>query len=343
MSLPVTQKLNDLKERLVGVPLVSLLGALMGGADSFRAFGKALLISFFITISLWHLVRLLVIRIRVKYPGIQNTRQRIIHQGLVTILVSGTFMILFCYAYTWIRLHQLPSPKTIWLNTITGLLITLLVSTIYEAAYFFGEWKKSIVESEQLKRRQLFSQFETLKSQINPHFLFNSLNTLIALIEENSQQAVQFVQQLSQVYRYVLLSREKNTVSLHDELEFIRAYIHLLQIRFGENFQVNIAITENFLNHQLPPLSLQLLIENVIKHNIISANQPLTLTIRTDDDQVLIIENAIQKKQHVEPSSGFGLNTIAEQYRLLDYREIRIEKTENLFRVILPLTERSVV
>jgi hypothetical protein len=334
-------QIQDQKARLIGIPIVALISTVATRSTTPFEYTRILIVSLLVTFVIWQSVRCMIIAARKKYPGLQHIRQRILVLGSCVILFTSFILVIYSYTYTWFFSHKILPVKVMWINLSTGLLITLLICTIYECVYFFGEWRKTIVISERLKQQQIISQFETLKSQIKPHFLFNSLNTLTVLIEENPTQAVQFVQQLSQVYRYILIFRDKKVVSLQEELEFIRAYLFLLQIRFGKHLRVKISINEKFLDYQLPPLSLQLLVENAIKHNIVSSRHPLDLIISTSDDQKLIIQNTVQKKQTVEPSSGFGLNTIAEQYLLLGKQQIHTEETSTIFKVVLPLIASS--
>ncbi|MCU0435937.1 MAG: histidine kinase [Bacteroidia bacterium] len=333
------ESIKDLRERIIGIPLVGVLGMLMSRGGSMVSYLESLLLSLFFTFSLWHLMRYLVIRLRTKFPGLSNTRKRILYQLGIGIPVTILFMSGFCVNYGLFKYgSQLPM-KPIIINTIVGLVITLFISTIYECAYFFKQWKQSLLEAQELKRQNIISQFETLKSQVNPHFLFNSLNTLTVLIEENQTQAVHFVQQLSQVYRYVLQAREKNTVALAEELDFIRAYLYLLQIRFGDHLKTEIETDAQTAQLHIPPLALQLLVENAIKHNVISAAQPLRLSISTNSSGELTVKNVLQKKNTPETPGGFGLSSIMQRYHLLGAKPVRIMQEEGFFSVVLPLLQ----
>jgi two-component system, LytTR family, sensor kinase len=333
------ETINDLRERIIGIPLVGVLGMLMSRGGNMVTYLESLLLSMFFTFTLWHLMRYLVIRLRTKFPGLSNTRKRILFQLAIGIPVTIVFMSGFCINYGLFKYGaQLPI-KPIITNTIVGLVITVFISTIYECAYFFKQWKLSLLEAQELKRQNILSQFETLKSQVNPHFLFNSLNTLTALIEEAPPQAVQFVQQLSQVYRYVLQAREKNTVALSEELDFIRAYLYLQQIRFGDHLKAEIQTDLQTEQLHLPPLALQLLVENAIKHNVISSAQPLRLIISSDASGELTVKNVLQKKSTPEIPGGFGLSSISQRYLLLGAKPVRINQDHEFFSVVLPLLQ----
>ncbi len=214
--------------------------------------------------------------------------------------------------------------------------ITLLVNSIFVAMEFFQFWKKSLIEKEQLKRDSISAEFETLKNQINPHFLFNSLNTLSSLIEENPKTANEFVQKLSSVYRYVLTLKDKETVKLSEELTFIQSYVFLNQIRFGDNLLVKINIDEKYFERKIVTLSIQMLIENAIKHNIISNQKPLAIEIFVKDEKVFVVNN-LQTKKTFGESNGIGLNNIVNRYNFLSQERVEIVNNGILFSVGIPL------
>lgn len=219
---------------------------------------------------------------------------------------------------------------------IVSVVITLLVNSVYISIELFNHWRKTLTEKEEFKRTSLSAEFEALKNQVNPHFLFNSLNTLSSLIDENPKQANEFVQKLASVYRYVLTHRDKETVLLHEEIDFIKSYIFLNQIRFGTNLNSIIDVNTNCLNKQIPTLTVQMLIENAIKHNIISAQKPLHISI-TCNHEYLKVENNLQSKLTSSESNEIGLNNIIERYKYLTEKEVIISKTETKFEVSVPL------
>jgi len=203
--------------------------------------------------------------------------------------------------------------------------------------HLFNLLKKSIAEKEQLEKANVQSQLEILKNQIKPHFLFNSLNTLATLIPEDSEQSVKYVESLAKVYRYILEIKDKKLISLHEELDCIQAYLFMLQIRFGDNLKVH--INENGLDHHhhIVPLSLQLLIENAMKHNIISNKKPLFIDIERGKNSNLIISNNLQKKEQMMPSTGIGLDNINKRYQMISHKEIDVIVTDSKFSVSIPL------
>lgn len=189
---------------------------------------------------------------------------------------------------------------------------------------------------EKLKQESIRSQYEALKSQINPHFLFNSFNTLAAFIEENPRQAVEYVEKLSDFYRVALAHREKDKISLEEELRMIRDFGYLLEKRFGRNFTLEIDVPQP-QGYFVAPLALQILVENAIKHNIVSKARPLKVRIEIQSDDSLLVVNSLQKKLTAESSTGFGLMGIIKRYALLTSRPVVVEETSDEFRVRIPL------
>jgi LytS/YehU family sensor histidine kinase len=222
-------------------------------------------------------------------------------------------------------------------TTLLAVLLGAGINSMYEMAFFWALLKEKIKETERLRSENIQSQFEVLKNQVNPHFLFNSLNTLITIIPENPPLAVQFAEKLSSVYRYILQNKDKELVSLQTELDFAKAYIFMLKIRFGENFQVNIQIPDKYLQNAIPPLTLQMLIENAIKHNIVSTEKPLILEMYVEKGDVLLVRNNFQKKKVGEQSTHLGLANIKNRYKYLTDKHVDVIATQVIFEVALPL------
>ena len=219
-----------------------------------------------------------------------------------------------------------------------ALFCTLTVEAIYEIFYFNNELKKSIEEKEMLKRESLHAQLNALRTQVNPHFLFNNLNTLVAIIPENPQQAIDFVQQLSKVYRHILEVKDEQSILLKDELDVMKAYAFLLKTRFGNNLAINIAIPDEKLTKKIVPLSLQILMENAIKHNIVSAEKPLHISVFAENGS-LVVSNNLQVKNQVNECTGIGLDNIRNRYKLLSEKTITVIENSTNFTVSIPLIE----
>lgn len=221
-------------------------------------------------------------------------------------------------------------------NTVMPIMVALMIITIFISRSWLFEWRNAAIEAEQLKSEKLASQNQFLKDQLNPHFLFNSLNVLSNLVYESADRSAEFIQQLSKIYRYVLDVQQEQLVSLKRELDFAEHYLSLQKIRFENSLEYFIDVREN-QNLFLPPLSLQLLLENAIKHNIASREKPLKIMIQQENES-LIVRNVLQPKISLERSEkGIGLENITKRYALLSDKSPSIQKTASEFIVTLPL------
>jgi len=218
---------------------------------------------------------------------------------------------------------------TFWFIALAVILLTAAL------VFFLRLREKRIMMASRLKREKIESQFEALKSQINPHFLFNSFNTLVAIIEENPDNAVSYVERLSDFYRSILQYRNKTVIPLEEEITVVRNYFYLLKERFGSNLKLAISVNEK--EAYIPPLSLQLLVENAIKHNIVSSYRPLLISIQQEDSGHLTVKNTLQPKRVKSRSTSFGLSSIMARYALLSDRKVSVRQTKQEFIVRLPL------
>jgi sensor histidine kinase YesM len=220
---------------------------------------------------------------------------------------------------------------------IPSLIITFFISLIMHSREFLIQWRKSAVDAERLKKESVAAQYESLKSQVNPHFLFNSLNALTNLVYEDQDKAAKFIKQLSEVYRYVLDTREKEVVPIQEELRFLESYFFLQKIRFGENLKIENQL--NGISSMIAPLALQLLVENAIKHNVVSADDPLTIKLFQDQNSI-VVENSLKKKiTLMEDSNGMGIDNIKKRYQYLANKEVIVAETAEKFIVKLPIIE----
>ena len=232
-----------------------------------------------------------------------------------------------------------PSLQNVIVTSVGYLLLSAIYIGIYEAAYYMTALGKSLKMQEQLKRQNVESQLEILKNQVKPHFLFNSLNTLTSLIPDDPDLAVDYVQKLSKVYRYILEIKDKKLIPLQEELDCIKAYLFMLSIRFGENLRTEIDETDLNFNDHIVPLSLQLLVENAVKHNIISSKKPLTIKIHKGKNDSLMVCNNLQRKSQTMPSTKTGLDNIKSRYKILANKEVEVIVTDKDFTVTLPLVK----
>jgi LytS/YehU family sensor histidine kinase len=221
---------------------------------------------------------------------------------------------------------------------LVAILMTFLLITIYESFYLFHRLSETALETERYKKESIEAQYQNLTSRLNPHFLFNSLNTLTTIVEEDSKKAVSYIQELSVVYRYVLNSHKSTWTDLPSELKFTQSYVTLLKMRFEEDLQILLDICEKHMGFCILPLTIQLLIENAVKHNEISSKHPLHINIYCQDEFVIVSNNK-QKRMILPSSTKVGLHNINERYKFLVNKEIIIEDAEASFTVKVPLVK----
>lgn len=294
-----------------------------------------------ISFVLWFGNAFLVDILNYNFSWFEQAKQR------VTLGIVGSILYtIVAFEVTQILLmrwfYDVPVAETIagisFRRLILPITITALITMMAHLVTFFNQWRKSELDKEIIKREHLASQFETLKSQVNPHFLFNSLNALTALVYKDQALAVQFIQQLSKVYRYVLDTQKKETVSLNTEIAALKSYIFLLKIRFSDNFVVNLDLPKTETQF-IAPLVLQMLVENAIKHNIVSKSKPLIIDVFIEKENI-IVKNNLQIKNNAAEPSGIGLTNIKARYQFLAQKEVEVEQSEAAFIVKIPLIEK---
>ncbi len=268
--------------------------------------------------------------------------------GEIVAVILGSFLITVVLSLTFSAIPTLCEPEThgsefIYRKMRDGLLrdlclmvIVILASQLMRLSY---NQRVIAVENEMLRTEHIRTRFEALKNQMDPHFLFNSLNTLQSLVDTDTDKAGEYIQQLSCVLRSSLQNKE--TITLEDEMKCVRAYCSMLQIRYGDNLDVVYRVDDKYRSYLVLPLSLQGLVENAVKHNVISAKQPLSVSIFTTDDDTIVVSNTIQQKIEDEQGSGIGLANLAERYRLKWNLDIVISDDANEFKVTLPLVKEN--
>jgi len=226
-------------------------------------------------------------------------------------------------------------------NYIVAMVITLIITLGIHAFYFYKAYQENKVKEQKVIAGTASAQFESLKNQIDPHFLFNSLNVLSSLIEENPDSAQKFTTSLSKIYRYVLEQKDKELVPVSEELAFAKTYMNLLKMRFENS--ITFEIPEDFITEEakVVPLSLQLLLENCIKHNVVSESKPLHIKIYIENNQ-LVVENNLQKKEVLSDRKGVGLQNIVNRYAILTQRKVLVEETEKTFKILLPILTKQI-
>ena len=331
-------KLKEIYLRWIGISVVALMLVFVVKDDQPGTFLEKYLISFVITAFYWNVAFQLFMYFRRRFPYIRQTPKRLaltVASLLAVILLGDAILCHF--------LNQKPidllftSPWDYFEYTPVTLSISMIVGSIYENVYFFEQWRNTIRVNEALKSQQIRTQFEVLQNQMSPHFLFNSLNALTTLISEDSKLAMAFTEKLSDVYRYILQNREKELVTLREELEFVKAYVFLQEMRYPENLNVDFRIDESFLNLHIAPLTLQMLIENAVKHNIISRSQPLDVEIYIENGKSIVVKNNLQKRNVIEKSTKTGLENIRKRYQYLGFHEIDVIQTAKNYFVAVPL------
>lgn len=277
----------------------------------------------------------LIFCLRRRLPGYENTMRRV----LLAVGLSVAFTVLTNFPLTWLTRATLEPNLAFWpayWKSLLGCLgFVVLATSLYESVFFFYEWRHTAQQAAGFERESAVARFEALKQQVDPHFLFNSLNTLAGLVGDN-EPAQEFLGSLASVYRYVLLSKEHATVPLSQEMAFVDNYLHLTAIRFGTAVQVAIDLPPDALRQHVPPLVVQLLVENALKHNAISEKTPLRLTIHAAGD-VLSIRNTLHHKTVLAQPTRQGLQNIVARYQFITDRPVFIAPSDGAFEVRLPL------
>lgn len=283
-----------------------------------------------------------------KLPWVDYPVARFLLQFSVQIVATIVFLYVYMHATLWLfgdnRKFSDLNALALRQSFVVSVLLSVMISVIYTGNFFLGQWKEAMLESSnlslkaaELKQIALEAELESLKMQLDPHFMFNNFSTLSALITEDQNAAQHFLENLSRVYRYMIVNVHKNIVSVDEELEFAKAYFYLIKIRLGENIKMQINLADEVLKKGIPPITLQLLLENAIKHNTASRAKPLMITIHEDEAENLVIENSLQRLSYNIPSTCTGLKNIESRYRLLSDQLPEITETTDLFIVRLPL------
>ncbi|MVM28550.1 hypothetical protein GO755_00800 [Spirosoma sp. HMF4905] len=298
-------------------------------------------------------------RVTARYPSLHQSSKRLVLLGCVFMVVTPMFVLGTLWGYThfhWFGYN--PHPGLLGRILVANVIANSISVGVFESLYSLTKWRENMLEKEQLKKANLQSQYESLKNQVNPHFLFNTLNSLSSLIDDEPQQAEKFVHEMANVYRYLLQTNrgpadhDGELTTLATELEFIKSYFHLLKTRYGAGIDLEVAVNEMDKTSQLPPLTLQMLVENAVKHNVIHANKPLLIEIKSAPGGYLLVRNNLQRKiirSDRKPvlSNKAGLSNIKAKYRLLAQHrsgssptfanDIFIEESSTHFTLLLPL------
>lgn len=276
------------------------------------------------------------------YEARHTLRRVVISMGIYVPLTAAINALFFgAMHYTGAFGYTFDATAFSW-ALIAGLMINIIATGFYEGLFLFDKWKASLVEAEELKKAHLQSQLDGLKSQVNPHFLFNSINSLSSLIHEDPDKAEEFLDEMSSVYRYLLHTNEEQLTPLGRELSFVRSYFHLLKTRYDKGIILHLDIDKKYESYLLPPLTLQLLIENAVKHNVILEQTPLRIRLWVNEQEQLVVQNNIQKKMIAIDSNKVGLANIKAKYQLLNQPDVVVKETAEDFVVTIPLIKEEV-
>lgn len=264
--------------------------------------------------------------------------------GFIASFVASLIVVFFMHIFEVVIFYDhtfkffLDNEKLI--DYLFPIIITFFVTLSLYAIHFYKAYQENKVKEQKIIAGTASAKYESLKNQIDPHFLFNSLNVLSSLIEENPENAQRFTTSLSKVYRYVLEQKDKDLVSIDEELSFAKTYMNLLKMRFEDSLTYEVPAENSDPEAKVVPLSLQLLLENTVKHNIVSETKPLHIKIFIENG-MLCIENNLQKKEVFGDRKGVGLQNIIDRYAIISKKKIKVEQTENQFIVKLPILKKQ--
>jgi two-component system, LytTR family, sensor kinase len=299
-------------------------------------------IQFIFLTFIWKLVEYLSNYLDKYVPFDKNVGKRIMLQLLLSILIIAPFFLTIIYFAKTI----LPPYATPQFLTLLGIIFVMFISLINFISYFkyfFIKWENSVlsnaaltVTAAELEKEKSMMRYHHLKNQVNPHFLFNTFSSLDGLVQSNPELASEFIRHMSKVYRYVLEHKENEVVSIETELNFIQHYISLLDIRYEDAIHIRVDISDAAKEKGIVMVTLQMLIDNAIKHNIVQTNMPLHIEI-WDEEDYLHIHNNKQLRRQIETSNGQGLKQLKELYAYLTGKPVKINETESAFEINLPL------
>lgn len=302
--------------------------------------GAVVLYAFIVSVSIFMINIRTINFLRRKIPWDKKYIKRITIEALFTNFNAGVIISIIATLFFLINPHFQSKKLSVLLfdNIIIAIFVNTIAVSILEGFYLFKQWKTSLIQAEKMKRENIQSQLEALKNQINPHFLFNSLNTIYSLIDPSPDKAKDYVTKFSKIYRYVLNVKDKIVVQLSEELDFMNSYYFLQKIRHEGNLTITVNVDAVKLNDFIPPLSLQMLVENAIKHNIISEKMPLKISITNNNDFV-IVKNNLQLKESMNESTKIGLKNLTLRYEHVSEIAPRFYISDNEYIAEIPLLD----
>lgn len=336
---PLNIKQFILSNILMGIIIVAIF--MHGAFDSYQKFLLGSVWAFIICITQWSgpVVINHIIDLRIKWIDRPVLRAIVGIVAMVTYSIVAFIIVQFIMLYILYRTSPTDAWQSVSHSVIIALLISLMMSLTFTAIGFFKAWKRALIHSEKLKVEMMAYKYESLRNQINPHFLFNSFNVLSDLVYADQAMAVKFIQQMSDLFRYVLDSRDKELVPLTEEVEFMRSFSYLLKTRFEDKLEIVIdlqAAPDEFI----VPMTLQLLVENAVKHNEVSEIYPLKIRISRNEDY-LEVGNSLRLKNVGEDSKNTGLKNIMQQFSFFTDREIVVDDSNGKFHVRVPILKAA--
>lgn len=287
---------------------------------------------------LFHLDQLIIAATQRRYPAESDFQKRLLWSSVAVFSTSLIILVFTDVLMQYLSYKTLEKVSINWAyQVLISVMLSVVIFALFEVLYRAEINARLLAHKEALEKLQLQNSYEMLKAQVSPHFLFNSLNSLSALISKHPLRAEQFVDEMSAVYRYLLRSNENEMSTLSDELRFIRSYGSMLKTRFDDGLRIMIHADDRLLNCKLPSLTLQLLVENAVKHNEVSEENPLTIIIETGDGNRLHVRNNLQKKKGIVFSNKLGLKNIIARYELLGMNTVDVKESDTEFVVTLSL------
>ncbi len=326
----------------VCIPHVILLNTLLFGKRYFTealVFVAASIVTFIILALSWYLHTWIAVTLRNRFSNDRDLIKRMAIAIVLFTLMTGIIVTMLFYGYSYFHFMKYEFDEALYNWALaTSMLLNVFATIIHESVYSFEKWKTTITETEQLKKEHMHSRLLGLRSQVSPHFLFNSLNSLSSLINDDPARAELFLDEMSKVYRYLLRHNEEQVVSLGTELTFLRSYYHLLKARYGKGVELVVDVDETYYRKLLPPLTLQILLDNALTLNLISKEKPLSINIYVNESGWLTIENNIQRRIAENAiADDSGIANISTRLRLQCHQSINITENNNLRVIKVPL------
>lgn len=342
-DFPEQFKRTEKRIKFIAIPVLGLLSGFVFSPEDCYTITRmpiAIADSILVIYAVWLSLRFIIVQMQSRFYHALSNARRLTIQLSISLVISFIIITL-----NNIFLHNLFDNYGSWYDLtlkhkalyLTMLSFVIMINSIYENFYLFSKLNQAMVSEEKYRKHSVSAELQNLKSKINPHFLFNTFNALSEIIEEEPKRASHLVHELSDVYRYVLQTQDENWVPLRDEFEFASSFAQLLKMRYEQNLQVDITLSEECKKCKILPLSLQLLIENAIKHNEISTKHPLRIEVYTENEEFLVVKNKKMPRKTLPSSTKTGLDNINKRYKHLAEKEIIIDDSNGWFTVKLPL------